>query len=139
MDLCWLRGATGDALRAVLCAAGYNIRWVLRAIVRLGLKGHFAPLYSLLAALVAALEAAGSNKGWGGSLGFGGRVNFAGPIRYGSKVIDLAKGKNAVELSSNDELTNVLLNLQEAVMDGSLDGQIELAADAVSARLIERK
>lgn len=40
MDRCWLQGATGDALHAVLCAAGFNIRWLLRAIVRLGLKGH---------------------------------------------------------------------------------------------------
>ena len=55
MDRCWLHGATGDALHAVLCAAGYNIRWLLRAIVRLGLKGLFAPLSALLATLVAAL------------------------------------------------------------------------------------
>jgi hypothetical protein len=38
MDRCWLRGATGDALHAVLCAAGYNLRWLLRAMVRLGLR-----------------------------------------------------------------------------------------------------
>ena len=34
----WLKGQTGDALHAVLCAAGYNLRWLLRAIVRLGLR-----------------------------------------------------------------------------------------------------
>lgn len=38
MDRCWLRGATGDALHAVLCAAGYNLRWLLRAMVRMGLR-----------------------------------------------------------------------------------------------------
>lgn len=38
MDRCWLHGATGDALHAVLCAAGYNLRWLLRAMVRLGLR-----------------------------------------------------------------------------------------------------
>lgn len=38
MDRCWLQGARGDALHAVLCAAGYNLRWLLRAMVRLGLK-----------------------------------------------------------------------------------------------------
>jgi transposase, IS5 family len=38
MDRCWLRGATGDALHAVLCATGYNLRWLLRAMARLGLK-----------------------------------------------------------------------------------------------------
>ena len=34
MERCWLRGSTGEALHAVLCAAGYNIRWLMRAIVR---------------------------------------------------------------------------------------------------------
>ena len=42
MRRCWLKGQTGDALHAVLCAAGYNLRWLLRAIVRLGV----APLSS---------------------------------------------------------------------------------------------
>jgi transposase, IS5 family len=50
MDRCWLAGATGDALHAVLCAAGYNIRWLLRAIARKGLKGLFALLRALWAA-----------------------------------------------------------------------------------------
>ena len=38
MDRCWLQGALGDALHALSCAAGYNIRWLLRAIVRLAAK-----------------------------------------------------------------------------------------------------
>ena len=37
MDSCWLKGADGDALHAVLCAAGFNIRWLLRAIAKMGL------------------------------------------------------------------------------------------------------
>lgn len=37
MDRCWLKGAEGDALHAVLCAAGFNIRWLLRAIANMGL------------------------------------------------------------------------------------------------------
>jgi hypothetical protein len=53
---------------------------------------------------------------------------------YGNKVIDLVKGKNAVEVSNGDELIAVLLKLQEAVLDGSLDGQIEVAAESVKAR-----
>ena len=44
MDRCWLKGADGDALHAVLCAAGFNIRWLLRAIARLGLRAHFLAL-----------------------------------------------------------------------------------------------
>jgi transposase, IS5 family len=49
MDRCWLQGAAGDALHAVLCAAGFNIRWLLRAIARKGLAAlllafsHWAP------------------------------------------------------------------------------------------------
>ena len=41
-----LQGEQGDALHAVLCATGYNLRWLLRAMLRLGLKGTFcARLY----------------------------------------------------------------------------------------------
>ncbi len=39
MDRCWLKGSEGDALHAVLCAAGFNIRWLLRAIAAKGIKG----------------------------------------------------------------------------------------------------
>lgn len=46
MDRCWLKGQTGDALHAVLCAAGYNIRWLKRAMVRLGLKGLCLRLFT---------------------------------------------------------------------------------------------
>jgi len=51
MDRCWLPGATGDALHAVLCAAGYNIRWLLRAIQSKGLKALLAALFALWRAL----------------------------------------------------------------------------------------
>lgn len=38
MDRCHLKGAQCDAIHhAVLCAAGYNIRWLLRMIVKKGL------------------------------------------------------------------------------------------------------
>ena len=47
MDRCWLPGATGDALHSVLCAAGYNIRWLLRAIQSKGLKALLAALFEL--------------------------------------------------------------------------------------------
>ena len=32
MDRCWLLEANGDALHAVLCATGYSLRWLLRAM-----------------------------------------------------------------------------------------------------------
>jgi IS5 family transposase len=38
MERCHLKGEIGDRLHAVLCAAGYNVRWLLRAIARTGLK-----------------------------------------------------------------------------------------------------
>jgi hypothetical protein len=55
-------------------------------------------------------------------------------IFYGNKVIDLAKGKNAVEVSNGDELISALTQLQQAVIDGSLDVQIEQAVDSVKSR-----
>jgi IS5 family transposase len=57
MDRCWLGGSSGDALHAVLCAAGFNIRWLLLAIAAKGL----APL--LLVFSKAALYAAGIGNG----------------------------------------------------------------------------
>jgi len=49
MHRCWLKGSEGDALHAVLCAAGFNIRWLLRAIVRLGLAAVLLCLQFLAA------------------------------------------------------------------------------------------
>lgn len=44
MDRCWLQGALGDGLHSISCAAGYNLRWLMRAIARLGLEAvSFAP------------------------------------------------------------------------------------------------
>jgi transposase, IS5 family len=57
---CWLKGSTGDALHAVLCAAGFNIRWLMRAIVRLGLKGLLLRLLGLLEMAGSAASAAAS-------------------------------------------------------------------------------
>jgi IS5 family transposase len=44
---CPLKGSAGDAIHALLCAGGFNIAWLLRAIVRKGLKGLFARLLLL--------------------------------------------------------------------------------------------
>jgi transposase, IS5 family len=46
---CYLKGSVGDALHAISCAAGYNICWLLRAIMRLGLKGLFALVFLAVA------------------------------------------------------------------------------------------
>ena len=44
MDRCWLQGALGDLLHTIGCAAGYNLRWLLRAIARLGIRAVFLRL-----------------------------------------------------------------------------------------------
>jgi IS5 family transposase len=49
MDRCWLKGRDGDVLHAVLCAAGFNIRWLLRAIAARGLQALCLALSLLLA------------------------------------------------------------------------------------------
>lgn len=38
MDVCPLKGEVGDIVHAVLCAAGYNIRWLMRMIAQKGIK-----------------------------------------------------------------------------------------------------
>jgi IS5 family transposase len=48
MDRCHLKGETGDRLHAVLCAAGYNIRWLLRMIAKKGIGALLAHLLRLL-------------------------------------------------------------------------------------------
>ena len=52
-------------------------------------------------------------------------------LRYGSRVIDFAKGKNAIEVSSGDDLINALTTLKTAVEAGELDSQIETASSSL--------
>ena len=60
MIRCYLKGSIGDALHAISCAAGYNIRWLMRAIMRLGLRGLFA--FAFLAAWFTEMRRSGSAK-----------------------------------------------------------------------------
>jgi IS5 family transposase len=48
MDRCHLKGQTGDRLHAVLCAAGYNIRWLQRMIAKKGIRALLVLLLRLL-------------------------------------------------------------------------------------------
>ena len=56
MDRCHLKGEAGDRIHAVLCAAGYNIRWLLRMIVKKGLGPFlclvFGSLYNAMRRLL---------------------------------------------------------------------------------------
>lgn len=46
-------------------------------------------------------------------------------IRYGSKPLELAKGKQAIKLASNDDVVKTLKVIAEAVEAGELDSIIE--------------
>ena len=54
-------------------------------------------------------------------------------LRYGAKVVEIAKGKTAVELAGEKELVATLEILKQAVESGELDAQIEAVAGAVKA------
>lgn len=54
-------------------------------------------------------------------------------VWYGSKVLELAKGKFAVELASESELAQVLELLKAAAIAGELDAAIEGAAEKLRA------
>lgn len=49
-------------------------------------------------------------------------------VRYGARVIELAKGKNSIEIGSADQLLPTLDLIKKAVEAGELDAQIEDAA-----------
>jgi predicted nicotinamide N-methyase len=63
-----------------------------------------------------------------------GKINLS--VRYGSKTLELAKGKNAIELATGDELVSVLEKLKAAVLAGELDAQIEAASGALRAGFV---
>ena len=54
-------------------------------------------------------------------------------VRYGSKTLELSKGKNAIELSSGEELLSTLSMLKDAVIAGELDDAITNASDNLRA------
>jgi hypothetical protein len=64
-----------------------------------------------------------------------GKINIV--VKYGSKQIELGKGKNAVEVSSGDELIKVLEILKSAVEAGELDSQIETASGSLRAGFVK--
>ena len=52
-----------------------------------------------------------------------GKINLT--IRYGSKPIQFAKDKNAIELENEEQIAATLLKIKEAVQAGELDELIE--------------
>ena len=55
-----------------------------------------------------------------------GKINLV--VRYGSKPLEFAKGKNAIELATEAEVADVLAKLREAAELGELDALIEKQA-----------
>ena len=55
-----------------------------------------------------------------------GKINLV--VRYGSKLLEFAKGKNAIELASEAEVADVLAKVREAAELGELDALIEKQA-----------
>jgi hypothetical protein len=55
-----------------------------------------------------------------------GKINLV--VRYGSKPLEFAKGKNAIELASEAEVADVLRKVREAAELGELDVLIEQQA-----------
>jgi hypothetical protein len=54
-------------------------------------------------------------------------------VRYGAKVLELGKGKWAVELAGAEELVPTLQIIRTAVESGELDAAIEAAAGKLRA------
>ncbi len=52
-------------------------------------------------------------------------------IKYGTRVLELAKGKHSIEVGNADELVKALEIVKHAVEVGELDTQIELASAGV--------
>ena len=54
-------------------------------------------------------------------------------MRYGSRVLDIAKGKNAIEIVNMDDLIAVIEDSKSAVETGELDAAIEAASGSLKA------
>ena len=58
-------------------------------------------------------------------------------VRYGTRVLELAKGKNSIDVGSTAELLGALEVVKRAVEAGELDTHIEAASAAVRARFVK--
>ena len=58
-------------------------------------------------------------------------------VRYGTRVLELSKGKNSIDVGTVSELLPVLATLKKCVEAGELDAQIDSASAAVRARFVK--
>ena len=58
-------------------------------------------------------------------------------IRYGSRILEIAKGKNSIQIDNGEQLIAVLNTVKTCTENGELDAQIEAASNAVRERFIK--
>ncbi len=59
-------------------------------------------------------------------------------LRYGTRVIEIAKGKSAIEVGERRQLVPVIEALKQAVASGEIDAQLTSAGAEVSSRFAKR-
>lgn len=59
-------------------------------------------------------------------------------VKYGTKVIEFAKGKSAVEVGAISNLVPVLETLKAAVAAGEMDAQIDLISSRLRAGFVKK-
>lgn len=60
-------------------------------------------------------------------------------VKYGAKTLELAKGKQAIEVGTLDDLIPTLDMLKAAVVAGELDAQIEAASGQMRTGFVGKK
>ena len=58
-------------------------------------------------------------------------------IKYGTRVLELQKGKHTIECAGNDDLAKTLVLVKSAVASGELDSVIEAASVKVRERFVK--
>ena len=58
-------------------------------------------------------------------------------VRYGTRVMELAKGKNSIDVGTNAELLSVLDTVKKCVEQGDMDTLIDAARAALRARFVK--
>ena len=59
-------------------------------------------------------------------------------LRYGTRVIQIAKGKSAIEVGEKRQLVPVIEASKQAVAPGEVDAQLTAAGAEVSSRFAKR-
>jgi hypothetical protein len=68
--------------------------------------------------------------------GADGRITVT--VRYGSRMLELAKGKSGIELANSEQLVATLETISQAVAAGELDAQIAAAGATLKAGFVSK-